>query len=47
MEERKFFFSGANADITEEWTIYLEFARSMAIYDQFVLNFGRINFPLG
>lgn len=31
----------------EEWTIYLEFAKAKAIYDEFVNNFGKISFPLG
>lgn len=42
MEERKFYFAANNEDTMEEWTIYLEFTRSMAIYDHFVNNFGKI-----
>jgi adenylate cyclase 10 len=33
MEERKFYFAGLNEEVMEEWTIYLEFSRSMAMYD--------------
>jgi hypothetical protein len=33
MDERKFYFAGPNEEVMEEWTIYMEFARSMAQYD--------------
>ena len=42
MEERKFYFSATDDDTMEEWTIYLEFTRAKAIYDEFVKNFGKI-----
>jgi len=29
------------------WTIYLEFAKAKAIYDDFTNNFGKISFPIG
>ncbi len=47
MVERKFYFAAYDEDLLEEWTIYLEFARAKAIYDEFVNNFGKIQFPLG
>jgi adenylate cyclase 10 len=47
MEERKFYFAAKNEDLLEEWIIYLEFTRAKAIYDDFVNNFGKIQFPLG
>jgi adenylate cyclase 10 len=47
MEERKFYFAALNIDLLEEWTIYIEFTRAKAIYDEFVNNFGKIQFPLG
>jgi adenylate cyclase 10 len=31
----------------EEWTIYFGFTRAKAIYDEFVQNFGKIQFPIG
>jgi adenylate cyclase 10 len=31
----------------EQWIIYLEFARAKAIYDDFVLSYGKISFPIG
>jgi adenylate cyclase 10 len=42
MGERHFFFAAANEDNLEEWTIYLEFTRAKAIYDEFIVNFGKI-----
>ena len=47
MASRKFFFAAKNDAFLEEWTIYLEFSKAEAIYDEFVMNFGRISFPLG
>lgn len=44
--QRKFYFAADNYNQLEEWTIYLEFARSKASYDDFVNHFGRIQFPL-
>lgn len=29
------------------WTIYLEFAKTKAVYDDFTNNFGKISFPIG
>lgn len=45
--ERKFYFAVGNYSELEEWTIYLEFARSQASYDEFVNHFGKIQFPIG
>ena len=47
MDERKFYFAAKEENELEEWTIYLEFARAKAIYDEFVRNFGKIQFPIG
>ena len=47
MPLRKFFFASENEESLEEWTIFLEFAKAKAIYDEFVDNFGKISFPLG
>jgi hypothetical protein len=40
------YLSAANLEIIEEWGIYIEFARAKAIYDDFVIKFGKITFPL-
>jgi adenylate cyclase 10 len=47
MNERKFFFAAENEESLESWTIYIEFAKAKAVYDEFVFQFGRIQFPLG
>lgn len=47
MEERKFYFAASSDMNLEEWTLYLEFAKAKAQYDQFVNNFGKIPFPIG
>lgn len=47
MTQRHFFFATSNEDLLEEWSIFLEFAKAKAIYDEFVFNFGRIQFPIG
>jgi adenylate cyclase 10 len=47
MPLRKFFFAALSEDQLEEWSIYLEFAKAKAIYDEFVANFGKISFPIG
>ena len=44
---RTFFFAAASEDQLEEWSIYLEFTKAKAIYDEFANNFGKISFPLG
>ena len=36
MPMRKFFFAANSEDQLEEWSIYLEFAKAKAIYDEFV-----------
>jgi len=45
--DRRFFFNAKNAEELEMWTIYLEFAKAKAIYDDFTNNFGKISFPIG
>lgn len=40
------YLSSAKFDTIEEWAIYIEFARAKAIYDDFVIKFGKITFPL-
>jgi adenylate cyclase 10 len=35
-DERKFYFSAETEKQLEEWTIYLEFMKSKALYDEFV-----------
>lgn len=47
MPLRTFFFAAKTEEMLEEWSIYLEFSRAKAIYDEFVNNFGKISFPLG
>lgn len=47
MPERKFYFAVQDELSLQQWTIFLEFARAKAIYDEFVNNFGKIQFPLG
>lgn len=47
MEERKFFFAATDELVLEQWTIFIEFTRAKAIYDEFVNNFGKIQFPIG
>jgi adenylate cyclase 10 len=47
MNERVFYFAADNKDILEEWTIYMEFIKAKAIYDEFVTNFVKIQFPIG
>lgn len=47
MPLRKFYFAAQSEDQLEEWSIYLEFAKAKAIYDEFVANFGKISFPIG
>lgn len=42
MPRRDFYFSAINEEAMEEWTIYIEFMRVKATYDEFVNNFGRI-----
>lgn len=46
MPRREFYFAAINDTSMEEWTIYLEFIRAKAIYDEFVNNFGKIQFPI-
>lgn len=45
--ERKFFFAVALVEELEQWTIYLEFAKAKAVYDDFVGHYGKISFPIG
>jgi len=45
--ERKFFFSVNLFEELEQWTIYLEFAKAKAVYDDFVGHYGKISFPIG
>ncbi|KRX10829.1 P-loop containing nucleoside triphosphate hydrolase [Pseudocohnilembus persalinus] len=47
MESRTFYFAAISDMQLEEWSIYLEFARAKAIYDDFVGKFGKISFPIG
>lgn len=47
MPVRKFYFAAKDEDMLEEWSIFIEFAKAKAIYDDFVANFGHIAFPLG
>jgi adenylate cyclase 10 len=47
MPLRDFYFAAENEEKLEEWSIYLEFSKAKAIYDDFVNNFGKISFPLG
>jgi len=42
MNERKFYFAADNEEMLESWTIYIEFAKAKAVYDEFVFQFGRI-----
>ncbi len=44
--QRTFHFQFENEEDYEEWTIYFDFSRAKAIYDDFVNNFGKISFPL-
>lgn len=46
MNERKFYFAALDDESLESWTIYFEFARAKAIYDEFVNCYGKIQFPL-
>lgn len=46
MSERKFFFAALDEEALETWTIYLEFAKAKAVYDEFVINFGKVQFPI-
>ena len=46
MNERKFYFAALDNESLESWTIYLEFAKTKAIYDEFVASYGKIQFPL-
>lgn len=43
---RKFYFAAKDMDDLEEWTIYLDFAKAKAQYEDFSLHFGKIQFPL-
>jgi adenylate cyclase 10 len=43
----EFYFAASNDLDVEQWTIFLEFAKAKAIYDDFVENFGKIQFPIG
>jgi adenylate cyclase 10 len=43
---RTFTFLCDSEDDLEEWTIFLEFAKAKAIYNDFVENFGKISFPI-
>lgn len=45
-QRRKFIFKAKNDKDLEEWTIYLDFAKAKAIYDDFVNQFGKIPFPI-
>jgi len=47
MGERKFYFAASDEESLEQWTIFIEFARAKAIYDEFVNSFGKIQFPIG
>jgi adenylate cyclase 10 len=47
MPVRTFYFAASSEDLLEEWSIYLEFTKAKAVYDDFVNNFGKISFPLG
>jgi len=47
MGDRRFLLNSKNVEDLEKWTIYLEFAKAKAVYDDFTNNFGKINFPLG
>ena len=47
MNERKFYFAADSDENLESWTIYIEFSKAKAVYDEFVSHFGRIQFPLG
>jgi len=42
MPRREFYFAALDEEQLEEWTIYLEFMKAKAIYDEFVSNFGKI-----
>lgn len=42
MNERKFYFAADSNENLESWTIYIEFAKAKAVYDEFVSHFGRI-----
>ncbi|CAD8122137.1 unnamed protein product [Paramecium sonneborni] len=46
MPRRDFYFSAISEEGMEEWTIYIEFMRVKATYDEFVNNFGKIQFPI-
>ncbi|CAD8124494.1 unnamed protein product [Paramecium sonneborni] len=46
MPRRDFYFSATSEEQMEEWTIYIEFMRVKATYDEFVNNFGKIQFPI-
>ncbi|CAD8109893.1 unnamed protein product [Paramecium primaurelia] len=46
MQRRDFYFSANSDESMEEWTIYIEFMRVKATYDEFVNNFGKIQFPI-
>ncbi|CAD8204339.1 unnamed protein product [Paramecium octaurelia] len=46
MPRRDFYFSASSEELMEEWTIYIEFMRVKATYDEFVNNFGKIQFPI-
>jgi adenylate cyclase 10 len=45
--ERKFYFAARDELTLQQWSIFLEFARAKAIYEEFVNNFGKIQFPIG
>lgn len=42
MAERKFSYAAENEESLEAWTIYIEFAKAKAVYDEFVNQFGKI-----
>lgn len=46
MNERKFYFAASDNEQLETWTIYMEFAKAKAVYDDFVNAFGKIKFPI-
>ncbi|CAD8074136.1 unnamed protein product [Paramecium sonneborni] len=46
MGDRKFLFDAKDNEDLQLWTIYLEFAKALAIYEDFTNNYGKICFPL-
>lgn len=46
MGDSRFLYETKDNEDLQLWTIYLEFAKAKAIYDDFTNNYGKVCFPL-